>query len=71
MPEIELSGGFYDGQRFQVPELTWNIYMPVRVEIALSDYGQDDGLPPPMPPEPMRYERAGIRDDGTPWYRLR
>jgi len=69
MPEIELVGGIYDGKRIQVPEIRDHWLMPVAPDLSFS-FVPDDVMPE-MPPPPLVYERAGIRDDGTDWYRLR
>ena len=70
MPEIELQGGEHDGTRITVPDPAPYRYcaMP-RPVVTLASLVRE-GEMPPWPPPPLMYERAGIRDDGTVWYRL-
>ncbi len=75
MLEIELAGGEHDGKRFTVPDSKFRDrwLMPVLDPLRGGDLlcEAPEGQMPPMPPDPLVYEFAGTRDDGTRWFQLR
>jgi hypothetical protein len=68
--EIELIGGYFDGQRMYVPEHRDIWLMPIPADISLLSFDRDADVSTAMIAT-EEYRWTGVRDDGTRVFQYR